>query len=57
MEVFACLGIGRWRMSDRLDLSYYCDLFCLFVFVFVVLLRDGVVFLRMRCVFHGCEHC
>lgn len=44
MEVFACLGVGRWRMSDRLDLSHCCVLFCLFVFVCVGLLRGGVGF-------------
>ena len=56
MEVFACLGVGRWRMSDRLDLSHCCVLFCLFVFVCVGLLRGGVGFC-VQGVFHGCTHC
>ena len=44
MEGFAVLSAGRWCMSDRLDLPRHCVLFCLFVFVCVVLLRGVVGF-------------
>ena len=40
-------------MSDRLDLSHCCALFCLFVFVCVGLLRGGVGFCVQGACFTG----